>query len=644
MATKACHSALSDRLIRASRPACFIIPAMTGRISFRLFLLSALAFVLIFAILLDAWGAATPLLRLDLAGRDLLMRLRGPRPPHPDILIVAVDDFSLNWTGYAWPWPRAYLAQIVHQLNRAGARLIGIDIFLFEVGSDEGDRLLAETLEEARATVGVLQLFQDEQTQSRTLKQPLPLLRERFDRLGLTGVYTDADALVRSVQPFDTFGEQVYFHWAFELASLALDVPSPQITDGILVFNGQRVPLAAGRLLVNYAGPPGAYPTFSAADVADGLLDPQIFRDKIVLIGATSMTLHDVYPTPYAPSRPMAGVEIVAHTLDMILQGSYLHLLPPWAHILLVLAMAALAERLGRIQSVWWALGALLGTLLLYLALAWFLFLTVRYFLPLAVPLAMLFLGAGGQFIERAITQEREKQRIRSLFRRFLSPEMVEQMLRSRDLNALNKRAELTILFSDIRGFTTLSERMAPEALVRLLNEYLEAMTTVLHQHGGTVDKYEGDAIIAFFGEPVPYPDHARRAVRAALEMRQALARLNQCWLAAGVLQQGLEIGVGLHTGEAFVGLIGSAQRVSYTIIGDNVNLASRIQDETKRFGWPILVSEAVVAQTGDEFAYEDIGKHLLRGRNTPIRLYKLLGRADAAPEERLTPMRLVSG
>ncbi|MDW8226771.1 MAG: adenylate/guanylate cyclase domain-containing protein [Anaerolineales bacterium] len=612
---------------------------MSQQISFRLLWLSLIAISLIFAVLLDAFGQATPLQRLELAGRDFLMRLRGVRPLQTDIVIVAIDDFSLHWTGYDWPWPRAYLAQIIRELNRAKPRLIGIDIFLFEADEDKGDLLLAQALEEAQATVGVLQIFQDESSQSRTLKQPLSLYRSQFDRLGLTGIYTDADAIVRSVQPFDRFDEQVYYHWAFEMASLLLEQSPPQLSKQGLHFNGQQVPLAAGRLLINYAGPPGYYPTYPAADVADGLIDPHVFQDKIVLIGATSLTLHDVYPTPYAPSRPMAGVEIVANVLNMVLEGEYLHLLPPWMTLLLIVLLAILANRIGRMQHIWFAIGAWLGTGLAYLLMSFLLFLTVRWYLPLIAPLTMLFLGAGGQFIERSVSQEREKQRIRTLFSRFLSPEMVEQLLRNRDWNALNKRAELTILFSDIRGFTTSSETMSPEALVHLLNQYLEAMTSVIHRHGGTVDKYEGDAIIAFFGEPVIYPDHACRAVQAALEMQRELARLNQGWQEAGVLRRHLEIGIGIHSGEVFVGLIGSKQRISYTVIGDNVNLASRIQDETKRFGWPILLSESVVKQLNEQFECEDLGEQFLRGRNTPIRLYKLLGCAGASPEESPLPL-----
>ena len=212
-------------------------------------------------------------------------------------------------------------------------------------------------------------------------------------------------------------------------------------------------------------------------------------------------------------------------------------------------------------------------------------------------------------------------------------------MLATQDINSLNKRADLSILFSDIRGFTTLSEKMAPEEVMSLLNPYLEAMTSIVHKHGGTVDKYEGDAVVAFFGEPIPYADHAVRAVRAAVEMRVELVRLNQKWREEGRLQRGLAIGIGINTGEVFVGLLGSNQRVNYTIIGDSANLASRLQDQTKVLGWPILVSERTATLVQDEFEVEFAALQPIKGKQEPVKIYKVLGRKGATEEERVKPL-----
>jgi adenylate cyclase len=238
----------------------------------------------------------------------------------------------------------------------------------------------------------------------------------------------------------------------------------------------------------------------------------------------------------------------------------------------------------------------------------------------------MLFLGIVLPTTDQAVTQEIEKRRVSDLFGRFVSPEMVAQLIGSRDLNSLNKRAELTILFSDIREFTQISEQLPPDEVVGLLNPYLDRMTRIIHNHGGTVDKYEGDAIVAFFGEPISHPDHAARAVNAAIAMHQALEELAGAWRNSGPYPGKLEMGVGINTGEVFVGLLGSEQRVNYTVIGDNVNLASRLQDETKELNWPILISGSTYEQVREQFEVEFAGTRLMRGKSEAVEIYKLIG------------------
>ncbi|HKJ28520.1 MAG TPA: adenylate/guanylate cyclase domain-containing protein, partial [Anaerolineales bacterium] len=221
--------------------------------------------------------------------------------------------------------------------------------------------------------------------------------------------------------------------------------------------------------------------------------------------------------------------------------------------------------------------------------------------------------------------QEIEKQRVRSLFNRFISPEMVGQLLDTQDITSLNKRTELTILFSDIRDFTTLSEQMLPEEVVGLLNPYLEVMSKIIHKYGGTIDKYEGDAIVAFFGEPIPHDDHALRAARAALEMRVALKKLNRDWKTNGIYNLDLRMGIGLNTGEVFVGLIGSEQRINYTVIGDTANLAARLQDQTKELGYPILISGETNKRIADNVKTEFVAERTLRGKSEPVQIFRII-------------------
>ncbi|MBN2387462.1 MAG: adenylate/guanylate cyclase domain-containing protein [Anaerolineales bacterium] len=609
------------------------------RLSLRLLLLLGTAFLLLAHEIVAAIpNLTTPIERIELSVRDSFMRLRGVQPPSEQIVIVAIDDFSFNWTGYRWPWPRTYLARIVDWLDDAGAEVIALDIFLFEADDEPGgDEALAAAIARAPHAVTVTQIFADATQGLLTRKLPLPIYRAGLDGIGTTVVHRDDDAIVRGVRAYQYYGDEIYFNWAFEVAAIAMgsEPPSNPSATG-LTLNGETVPLNGGLFLIDYAGPSNTFPTFSAANVADGLEDPQDFAGKIVLIGATTMTLQDLYPTPFSASEQTPGVEIVANAINSLLNHQYLRLMPPWVSLVIILVMTLLAGLIIRTRRPGQTIGLMTAVLLGYFLIAYLVYLRSGWTLPVTGPLLMLFLGVLLPTTEQAVSQEVEKRRVRSLFTRFISPEMVDQLLATQDINSLNKRANLTILFSDIRGFTTLSEKLSPEDVVALLNPYLEVMTDVVHQHGGTVDKYEGDAIIAFFGEPVPYADHALRAARTAVEMRVRLAELRQRWKEEGRFSGRFEIGIGLNTGEAFVGLIGSAQRINYTIIGDNANLAARLQDMTKTYTWPIIISKSTAEAIQDEFEVEFVEATTVKGKREPVEIYKVLGRKGAPASERV--------
>ncbi len=581
--------------------------------------------VLILLLLVEAVGLSprltTPVERLELMARNAAFRLRGPRQPATPIAIVAIDDFSFNWTGYNWPWPRAYLAQIVQALNRAGARLIGLDIFLFEASTDpEGDTALSDALAQAPLAAGVMQIFEDPEQHTITLKLPLPAYREAYDILGNTQVLLDPDAHVRRVHAAASFQDQVYPHWAIPIAEAYLgrsleSIPLEPEPDGSFA------------LRVNFAGPSRTFPTYSAAKVVEGDYPDEAFQDRIVLIGVTTETLHDIYPTPYDVAMP--GVEIVANAIDTLVSGQFIRVTAPWVEWLLTLIAAGLSFLLLR-RSTTQRLVGLGGGIGLLAATWWAAFAFGNRHIPLASPAIMLILGTLLPATQEAVIQELEKQRLRQLFARFVAPEMVDQLLQTQDLQSLNKRAHLTILFSDIRNFTTISEQMTPLEIVQLLNQYLARMSRVILQHGGTIDKYEGDAILAFFGAPIPLEDHAQRAVLAALDMRKELQALKAEWKQQGLsLADSFEIGIGINTGDVFVGLLGSKERLNYTVIGDVVNVAARLQDQTKVFQWPILISESTRQELDNRFEVECAGAPMLKGKTEPVSIYKVLGMID---------------
>ncbi len=586
----------------------------------------------------------TPIEQMEYSARDLLMRLRGEQTPSEDIVIVAIDDESFSGTGFQWPWPRSYFAEIVDQINAGGGKVIGVDIFLFEPDPKDGnDQIFADALGKSTSAVNVLQILKkgDGQFTNFTLVQPLSPYRDILDGTGITSFVRDEDAIIRSVQAFDTYNGKTYYHWAFDIARLYLGVEPPSNpTSTSLQFNDQVVPLNAGQLVVNFTGRAGTYPTYSAYSVALGDVleqDPDAFHDKIVLIGATTVTLQDIYPTPYSAQNPTSGVEIIASTIDTLINGAYITLAPAWIALLITLAAALLAYFISFSKRPSVTVILLLVSMSGYLIATFVVFASSRFVLPVITPQAMLFLGVILPTVEQAVSQELEKRRVRNLFSRFISPEMVDQMMATQDLSTLNKRSDISIIFSDIRGFTTLSEKLSPEEVVALLNPYLEAMSKVIYKHGGTVDKYEGDAIIAFFGEPVPYKDHAVRALRASLDMRKALVELKDQWAKEGRPSK-IEMGIGINSGEVFVGMVGSEQRINYTVIGDNANLASRLQDLTKTYDWPILISESTYQHVKNEFDCEFADAVTVKGKTKAVNVYKVLGFIGAPDSEQIKP------
>jgi adenylate cyclase len=588
----------------------------------------ALAIFLSLALFLENLpGVVLPLEKFELSAQDMALQLRGRRTPTTPIVIVAIDDASLNYNDFGWPWPHSYLAQIVQRLSDSGARLIGLDIFLFSSSkTPQEDQDLAQALASLPETVSVINISRRQNTE--TLEAPVEPLHNAITRLGITGIIYDDDAVVRSLQAYDysTYNQRYYYNWSLEAAALLLGSPPPQInTQGELRILDTLIPLDGSRLLLNYAGPPQSFPYYSAHQVALGDFPPATFKDKIVLVGATSLTLQDIYPTPFSTAQRTPGVELIANAIDTLVSRNFIQHTPYWVNLLLIFAAGIFAYSLNRLRSLTLRLLLLILSAFIY-GLLWLGVFFITGIQPILILVETgLLLGVVIPVVIETIQQEIEKRRTRSLLNRFVPPAIVNELLESPNLYSLNRRAILTILFSDIRNFTSISEKMSPDQVVNLLNPYLEKMTHIIHEYGGTVDKYEGDAVIAFFGAPVAYPDHPRRAVRAAIEMRRVLNELREQWKAQGLYNGEFEIGIGIHTGEVFVGMLGSEERTSYTVIGDAANLASRLQDQTKELNWPILISGRTNALIQHEFETEFAAEKIVKGKSEPVRIYKVL-------------------
>lgn len=569
----------------------------------------------------------TPVERLQLNLMDTAMRLRGTRVPAGQVVIVAIDDRSFDYTGYHWPWPRAYLAEIIKFLDASGARVIGLDVLLFGADPDpQGDKALADAIAQAGNVVAVMNISRAAGTEM--LELPVDPYPQVLAGMGIAGIQADKDAIIRRVQAYDysAYDESNHLNWGLEVARLSLGLqPASQVSADRLSFAGLDIPLQDGRLLVDYSGPPGTFSYYPAFQVVLGDFPAETFKDKIVLIGSTSVTLQDVHPMPLSTQKRMPGVEVIANLVEMVLAGRFRVAAPITVDVLLLVGMALFAWLVDRRRKPGSAILIMLGAMLV-LAVTWFLLITrLNWQFELASQELMLLLGISIPSFDQSIHMELERRRLQKLFGQFVAPEIISQMMNVPEASQLNKRANLTILFSDIRNFTSLSEKLSPDEVIGILNPYLEAMTSVIHRNGGTVDKYIGDAIVAFFGEPVPFPDHAVRAVRTALEMRRELEKLRQAWRRDGRFEGVFEIGIGIHTGDVFVGMIGSQQRLSYTVIGDVVNVASRLQDQTKLHGCPILLSGQVNELVTDQFVTEFVAEGLLKGKQETVRMYKVV-------------------
>jgi adenylate cyclase len=404
-----------------------------------------------------------------------------------------------------------------------------------------------------------------------------------------------------------------------------------------------RVPAdEGGRLWLDYRGPAGSFATHSAAAVLAGRVPPAALAGKLVFVGATETGIGDVAATPFGAEVP--GVEIHATAADNLLGGRWLHdtavqyglslvallLAGPLVALLVTGVERHLAGSLLAIAAVaaWPALCHLA-----FRAAGWHLAALPPVLAGAVALVAVLRYQVG--------TVEARARFIRRAFQHYLSPAVVEEMLAEPDRDPAlgGERREMTVLFSDIRGFTTFAETLDSEAVVRLLNEFFTPMTRLVLAEGGTLDKYMGDAMMAFFGAPLAQPDHARRACAAALAMRAELARLNERWRAERRFPEGaaLGIGVGLNSGEMSVGNMGSDEVFDYTVIGDNVNLGSRIEGLNKLYGTEVLVSGATALRAGDGFLFREVDRVRVKGKTEAVALYELVAArpAPAGAEER---------
>lgn len=622
-----------------------------------------------------AFGQTPFVQTIELKTYDWRMRLTARPAPSADVAIVAMNDDSIKRLEPVvgrWPWPRLVHAAVIDFLARAPARAIVYDgLFTerdtrrFDAGGaewtgEESDRAFAESV----AAAGMVVLGADAADeglvdQSKQIVVPLdgiPALDERLPRsecveprpllvppyrelaqaaraIGHTYTILDADGPVRRMVPYVRVGGRD----VPALGVAAVAVAAPEALTRSRPFIVEQVPTADGgmveacRTLIAYRGPSSAafeqhsfYDLFYAEQqILEGQtphLDPARFKDQIVVIGATASGTFDAFPTPWGLVAP--GAEIHAHVIDALLGGRSIAPLDGLWSALLPFGLALAVGGIAVVASPWitglTALAA--GGATTWISVRWF---AAGVWMPLVTPLIAIGLAFVGQLAWQYFVEGREKRQVKRLFARYVPKDVFEQLMADPEQASLGgRRRTMTVLFSDVRGFTAMSEKATPEDVVTQLNEYFSRMVDVLFAHRGTLDKFVGDMVMGLFGAPLDDPDHAEHAVQAALAMTRALDELNEQWAAQG--RPVLDIGIGISTGEMVAGNIGSSAIMSYTVIGDAVNLGARLESLNKEYGTRIIISEATREALKGRYDIRPLGAVVVKGKSRPVAIYEV--------------------
>ncbi len=584
---------------------------------------------------------------------DLWHNVAGIRAEPKHVAIVAVDNQTLlEHQDEPLVFWGPHFAHAIETIRRAGARVIGVD-YLFTVSAESWLRTLELSRTEKSRTYDVPMRAQlasgqvvlvgsvagNDQGKCQLL---LPISDHLFSLpggpmdVGLGNFSTDKDGVIRRFFPtlFDD-GTIPNLTFANLLVLRAVGLEPTALNWSL---GGREIPNVIHTRTIGFVGPPGTIPRVSLSHLLNPSADKdheiQSLKGKVVIIAAEHAGNQDVHMTPYVhgflgfEGQMMSGAELHANIVETLFTGRFPQSVPNWFRLIYLVTVIAIGTalffRLHPLQGI--GMGLLLGFICAFLA---FLFFRLNWILPVAsvyVGMVVSYLGTLGL---RLTGEEKERTRLRQMFGRYVSDEVVEKLLATGHRPDLGGESlQVTILFSDIRNFTTISEKLNAREVVEMLNTYLSKVYEPILKEGGTVDKFIGDSIMAVFGSPVPYKDHALRALRAALGMIET-TREFRSWMDqhfAGKDLPVFAIGIGLHTGEAVIGSMGSPKRMEFTAIGDTVNLASRLENLTKDLGWAIVASSVTIQAAGPSVVTGKQENVTVKGRKEYVQVYEVIG------------------
>lgn len=638
--------------------------------------------------------------RLELLTYDIRMQLHLAAEPEvalTPIVIVDIDEESLRREG-RWPWSRARIGDLVMGLGQSGAVLVGFDVLFAEPEASplkqlqsalqgdsitelevwdqlqelaalyNGDYLLAQQLAQHEVILGYIFNHQDTSTTGllppslqlnnpKIVSQlalpslagytaPLPILAEQALGSGFFSLAPDADGVVRRAPLVSRYQDELFASLSLEMVRQYLFLDEVMIhTETIagqehieqLTLGGQRaLPTdGQGQLLIPFRGLSGSFPYIPAWQLLEeGHHHPEL-EGALVLVGTTAPGLFDLRATPVESVYP--GVEVHANLMAAMLDEAFL-LEPSWAPganlFISGLAALILVVALPWLAPVWQMLVAMLSAAGVTLLVSW-LWWSEGIVLALAGPLMLIVALAVFNFIWGFYFESLTRHRLAGMFGQYVPPQLVDEMSQHpKAFGFQGESRELTVLFSDIRGFTSLSESLQADELKRLLNRYFTPITGVIFEHRGTIDKYIGDLVMAFWGAPIEDPAHALHAIQAALKMLDATEKLSQEFVDEGL--PAISIGIGVNTGLMNVGDMGSEYRRSYTVLGDAVNLGSRLEGASKYYRTTLVVGERTQQLAADAFLWRELDKVRVKGKSKPVRVFHPLCEIDVAtPEQR---------
>ncbi|NWF56562.1 MAG: CHASE2 domain-containing protein [Syntrophaceae bacterium] len=628
-----------------------------------------------------AWGfvfllyAGNLLESYELKTYDHLSRLKALRSPAPEeVVLIVVDQNSLEAAqkeGINWPWPRQMYAPILDLCSAAGAKAVAFDILFTEPSSYgvEDDRLLAEALqangkallpiflsrqrrplpphEKAlidRISIPLTNNSGPNQTPYLSSIPPLQNLAESARSLGNVAIFPDSDGIYRRIPAVFPYQERWVPSLGLALFILLRDKNSAVLDKGSLCLQDFCLPLDSRQnFLLHYYDPEKDFRRLSAFNAIQSslalqegkkpLYPPETLREKIVLVGLTAPGLFDLKPTPVNSVTP--GMSIHATLLANLLHRDFRVRISPHPAVGLALVLAlATSVTVLLVPGLWH-----LALLLLAYGGALFLLVYAAFQNNLWVDGVLLSSSLGLSFAVSAVfsytTEGRQKRQIKQAFSHYMSDLLVQDLLKHPEkLRLGGEKRVLTVFFSDLAGFTSMSEKLTPEEVVTLLNRYLTAMTDIILASGGIIDKYEGDAIMAFWGAPIPQEDHASRACLAALDNQSRLAELREEFIRMGLPP--VHARIGINTGEMIIGNLGSSQRFDFTVIGDSVNLASRLEGAGKEYGTSILISEETYRQAEPAVEVRELDLLQVKGKQLPVRIYELMAKKDDLDADRI--------